>query len=807
MSPNPVQQLPRAAEAMLLRFVHRRRRLALLGAGGRAASVALLWLGAWGVVDRMVAVPTWGRAALLMAIFSVAAVILLGPLLAVFRGAVDWRGAALQVEGRDPRFGESLATVVSESLAPPQARGSAQLVEHLASHVESLLQDKQDVTLLLPIRPALRPWLTAAVLAGMLAGLSFWPWLDLPRLLGRQLAPLSGLAPATTTHIAVLPGSIDVVQGTPLTIKARAEPLDGSSVILRVSTDGQTWTTIGMAPAPDGSYAHSLTAIWRDTRYEVVAGDAVSGPHSIRVLWRPLVREFRIRLVYPRYIGRAPLAISNADGSIQAPAGTEAEVTAVASGPLKAAWFTVNGARLDASLAPDRTSCQIRIPITRDGHYELEMLSDRDVRGAGPPDMTIRAISDRPPIARAFLPATYSLLRPGDVVQVAYQAADDYGLASLEARVQVNQNLVQRIPLRTGADPRRCDGSLKLDLPGLKVAEGDAVNVTLAVVDRAGQSTLSLPCRILLSPQPVDASRQRRGEDRAHEGNAGGSRTQAGLDEQMDPPPRPEPPEDARPGAITYSRPQALDAVRQAQERLAELPEPLGKVEDSVGWVRQTQNRAEQALRQAQAAAPDQQPAARRAARIVEQQADDAFAWMAQLAQGLDPERVGTVARALRSCLPETEPAIAPIERQLIPALKALRQAVEMRRPDDAERAIADARRAIALAQDGLRDARQMLLERDPLVAARWFTEQAAASVATTRPASNDGHSQDQTLATLGRAWDESIYRAAARAWEKLRPWGAESPDSSRQVDPPEYQEALRIYFEVLERSAQQTPP
>jgi hypothetical protein len=326
------------------------------------------------------------------------------------------------------------------------------------------------------------------------------------------------------------------------------------------------------------------------------------------------------------------------------------------------------------------------------------------------------------------------------------------------------------------------------------------------------------------------------------------------------------------------------------------LPQQLGRLEESARWAAEARARAEQASRQADATPPDRQSAARHAASVAQANADEAGEWLEQVGQEVDSERVWKVTSELRAYAPETAPAVAPLERRLTPALMWLRLSIEKRDADGARRAAGEARRAIAAVQDGLRDARQALLDRDPLVAARWFAEQAASALvgerlshvkesgesddaepdaqagdggapssestssataplrpatrppsvahtATTRPQRMHTAQQQQAaaVAALGRAWDDSIHRAAAarlsglasmasilktyafdasgagaegmprsdtdpssRQWGRLRAWHADDLSltaAAREPDPPGYQDALKAYFQVLGES------
>ncbi len=54
--------------------------------------------------------------------------------------------------------------------------------------------------------------------------------------------------------------------------------------------------------------------------------DGTSRTFAVKALRTPAIAEFRIHYNYPSYTHRAPLTVSNIDGLIEAPIGTEATV-------------------------------------------------------------------------------------------------------------------------------------------------------------------------------------------------------------------------------------------------------------------------------------------------------------------------------------------------------------------------------------------------------------------------------------------------------------------------------------------------
>jgi hypothetical protein len=495
--------LPPAIRDYLAALAARRQRLSLLRAVGSAISLALAHAIAFCVIDRVIRLPGEVRLVSLMANVTIAILIVARPLWHWARGpaASDWIATSELAERQDSGWKGQLSTVTSRLLGPQRYIGSDAILNEVTDGASARAAGVNP-QLLLPTRLALVPWAVAGLLA--LATVAALPndWLNLPRLAARYVMPLSQLGPVTSTRLTVLPGSVRLPQGEGLTIRVTAQRLGEQPPRLHASNDGAAWSQHLLVPS-DGAYIHRIDPLARDLRYFVTGGDAVSPIHDISVLRKPLVSDFRVSYTYPRYTNRSQLILTNKTGLIEAPAGTQATLTIIATEPITAATLHVDGAAVETTATLDPHVRQARLVVDRDAAYSVTLVSDRGVTNVIEKH-SIRSLPDRPPLVRLLDAEQGQRPGPRDLFSIAYQALDDYGLEDVAVLLRVNGGHPIEIGLKVRGDARRQEQEYAVDLAPLNVNVGDVVAVSVAARDGRRQRTESSALSALISPRAID---------------------------------------------------------------------------------------------------------------------------------------------------------------------------------------------------------------------------------------------------------------------------------------------------------------
>jgi hypothetical protein len=506
----PTSDLPRPLAEFIRRFVVRSRQLRLLRAAGLVLTFILIWTLAWALFDRLIPMPALVRATLSVIEATAAMVCLVRPIRRWLSPAVPWQRAAAAIEDCDPQFGGGLQTALSQLLMPARQRGSTAMLERLVADTASRATNTDPRTLL-PSSKALGP----ATIAGSLLAISLLllalPWLDLPRLLKRQLMPFANAAPVTTTQLLVTPGSVDLIEGDPLKITVRALRLGDSQPLLQWRGDDPVFSSAIMLPQP-GGFSYTFNAVDRAITYRVSGGDAVSPLYHVNLVPRPSVRRLRVSYAYPAWTELPSKGPVTSGGDLGGPIGTIATLSVLAGEPISDATAVFNGTRIRSAPSVDPSVRLLTLPLHASGSWHLELTSAKGVSGNGPSGMSIHVVSAQPPRAILRLPSDEEELRlhPRDILTLAYEASDAFALSKIVADVGVNDAPPVQLAIPLGKNHRVQSGSLEVDLAQLNVRLGDVVSIVLTAQNKAGLRGVSNPARIVISPQSIDLNAQQR---------------------------------------------------------------------------------------------------------------------------------------------------------------------------------------------------------------------------------------------------------------------------------------------------------
>jgi hypothetical protein len=273
-----------------------------------------------------------------------------------------------------------------------------------------------------------------------------------------------------------------------------------------------------------GKFSKRFESVVEGFRFRAFGGDAETAEMRVEVVDPPMLRNVRMRLVYPAYTRQPPREIGPSDGAVEAVVGTRLELSAVSTRPLRYAKLQIPNSRLQGSSKPQAlaanvfagTNVSARLVVEESGRVQISIEDLEGLRADSALSFALDAQPDRPPLARLMLSGIGDKITPVATLPLMAEARDDFGVAALSLATSTNTTIWQNQPL-AGAALGNAEVHLESRLPveTLRVAEGSVLNLRVEAADAAtpagrGQSQ-SLALRVVSAAELlVDLTRRQK---------------------------------------------------------------------------------------------------------------------------------------------------------------------------------------------------------------------------------------------------------------------------------------------------------
>jgi Domain of unknown function (DUF4175) len=212
------------------------------------------------------------------------------------------------------------------------------------------------------------------------------------------------------------------------------------------------------------------------------AGDSGAPPVELS----PIAGDLSVTYLYPAYTGLPPRTEEGTAGDLRAPRGTEVRIAARADRDLAQAFAVVNGAPVTLEAAgPGHRQLSGTFTLSQAGQWSLRFADARGRTIAQGPSRPIEIVADQGPQVTIEAPKQAVLeVDPQGRVQIAWSAADDYGLTRVELVWQRPGGNEERAVLQTPAAPaKRLRGAYVWEIAPLRLRPGDRVSYHLEAKD------------------------------------------------------------------------------------------------------------------------------------------------------------------------------------------------------------------------------------------------------------------------------------------------------------------------------------
>ena len=472
---SPVQRLEAARRSL------RRRTLvaACLQTLGVAAAGILLLDG----INRFLPIRENAALAGLVIVLALAGLVFLLSCLRVLLRFPDVRELALRVEARNPELMDSLICAVEVEQLPPEQRGV--LARALLEKTTAETGDRDFRSQVIPPGLNLGRFLFLAVVFSLLAALALRSEL-FSKAVGNYRDRRSG-----QTGIQVKPGNAEIPVNTDLTVTARVLRWQQAARIqVRSAKESRSYD---MTRDREGRFEFTFFSVQEELRYRIVTPSLASAWYRITPFVPPVLEKYRLRVLPPAYTGQAPAEYGQPQ-DIKVLGGSLAEFEIQVAAAVTAELVVNRVPRRFAATSKTVRRLELTVQETLEGLIRLRTAAGRT---AETPPFKIECIPDLPPVVAVLAPIQDIQVPPGEVVNTAVRATDDFGVTRIALCYAVSGGPRQIVPLFTAPPPatpvagevkppvpvKEQQASANLHLKDLNVQDGSVLSVFFTATD------------------------------------------------------------------------------------------------------------------------------------------------------------------------------------------------------------------------------------------------------------------------------------------------------------------------------------
>jgi hypothetical protein len=305
----------------------------------------------------------------------------------------------------------------------------------------------------------------------------------LPQSLHVMVSPISYL-PARDLKIAITPEHTTIARGMNLEVQAQVadEVTRRVEMHILLQRPGQYEKRYTMEQVSPGRFRYVFLKPQTSFSFQAISEGFRSPQGRVEVVPAPAVGNLALHYLFPDYTGLSERT-QNGGGDIRALPGTQVRLRMQANVPLnKGTLRFAQGNELPLAIT-DRT-LQGEILVMAEGSYRIEIEDRHGLSNQEPPWYTIQVTPDVVPTVKWLRPEDGIEVDETTVLDVGYEAEDDFGLQDAALVYQGSDGVEHRLPLHQGRfDQRWVSEQFSWDLYQHPLPAGDTVQVYLEVYD------------------------------------------------------------------------------------------------------------------------------------------------------------------------------------------------------------------------------------------------------------------------------------------------------------------------------------
>lgn len=482
-------------------------RLATALVGGLVVLVAAMGLAM--AIDRWATLynPTW-RSMLTLSALGATGITVVAWILAAWRYVNRVDRLAADVDRSVPKLEERWSTIAQLS-TPDKTRDVHPAMYRQVADEANKYSSQVDPLSVVRLNGFTRAaWCLTAVTA-VLIGAAIMDSHRTAVLFKRFWLPMANIS-ATEIHPVAQTGVVARGESLEIAAELAGTPVREATLILAPETEDEQSITLVPRGDEQNKLTHRVRAVKEPLKYRLRAGDGQTEWQEVAVADRPELAAATLTVIPPEYTQQEPQEFDKLPRRLSALMGSQLKFGFKPRQPIAKLQLDLTGGKSETLLMDADGWYRWNFELKENISLSPILEEEHGLTNRRPPQCSIQARPDKPPIVRIITPNEEMAVRPDDKVPVTFEAKDDVRVGSAELVVydESNKNgprVLDTIPIPLGEQEGKTEvkATVELDLNKYKVING--AELSFAVRVREDRSLAPVGAMSEVPGQPSDA--------------------------------------------------------------------------------------------------------------------------------------------------------------------------------------------------------------------------------------------------------------------------------------------------------------
>jgi hypothetical protein len=312
------------------------------------------------------------------------------------------------------------------------------------------------------------------------------------------------MANISATEINNVSNHTVVARGESLDIAAEIGGTPVTEATLFLNPEGEDEQTITLVPRGDDQnrLAHRLRSVKQPLKYRLRAGDGQTEWQDVAVADRPELASATLKVTPPEYTQHEPQVFDKLPRRISALTGSMLQFAFKPKQAVTDMHLDMGAGKKQPLMMDADGWYRWEIKLTENFSISPILSEEHGLTNRRPPQCTVQARPDKPPVVRIITPNEEMAVRPDDKVPVTFVAKDDVRVGSAELVIYDEGTKTAngprildtiQIPLGEQEGAKEVKATVSLDLSRYKVLDGSELSFAVRVREDRSLAPMNQP--------------------------------------------------------------------------------------------------------------------------------------------------------------------------------------------------------------------------------------------------------------------------------------------------------------------------